>query len=199
MATNSFEGARRIAKLVAALWILGWIVAAFTSSSSVWGVTYQIAGPGAVPIRVESGCDTADDASESLSRTTSKGTYVALTLCFKHSVFDDGRKLIPYLLDKGTYDDILESKIVKVRGNEKYSTDVLNYTRSVASSFKLSKSDEEWIDAQGWSVRLKEFGWGALWVIGGLVFIWGFSLAVGWIVRGFRGIPQGQDRREEKG
>ena len=54
---------------------------------------------------------------------------------------------------------------------------------------------EGWIDDQGWPERLKEFGWGVLWVIGGLVFIWGFSWAVGWIVRGFMGVPRGQDRR----
>ena len=35
MTTNVFEGARRIAKLVAVLWILGWVVAAF-NTSQIW-------------------------------------------------------------------------------------------------------------------------------------------------------------------
>ena len=35
--------------------------------------------------------------------------------------------------------------------------------------------------------------------IGGLVFIWAFTLAVGWIVRGLKGIPKGQDHLGEKG
>lgn len=38
---------------------------------------------------------------------------------------------------------------------------------------------------------------GALIAIGGLVFLWGFSWAVGWIVRGFMGIPRGHDRRSD--
>lgn len=188
VAINIFEGARRIAKLVTALWVIGWIVAAFNTSSSVY-VTYQIAIPGEVPIRVESGCDYSVDATEHLDLATSKGTNVSLTLCFKHSVFDDGKKLIPYRIDKDTN---------RWWGNEEYTTEVSSYTESVASNFKLSKSDEEWIDAQWWSSLLKELGIGALVAIGGLLFLWAFTWVVGWIVRGFKGIPQGQDLRENK-
>lgn len=31
--------------------------------------------------------------------------------------------------------------------------------------------------------------------LGGLAFIWVFTWVVGWIVRGFRGIPRGQDSK----
>ena len=187
MAVNIFEGARRIAKLVAALWVIGYIVAAFDLTSSVY-VTYQIDDPEKVPMRAESDCNYSVDVTKRLDLTTSKGTDVSLTLCFKHRVFDNGAKLIPYLYDK---DKVLW-------GGEEYSTEVSNYTQSVASNFKLSKSDEEWIDAQWWFQRLKELGLYVLIVIGGLLFLWTFTWVVGWIVRGFKGIPQGQDQRENK-
>jgi hypothetical protein len=32
-------------------------------------------------------------------------------------------------------------------------------------------------------------------LLGGLAFIWVFTWVVGWIVRGFRGIPRGQDSK----
>lgn len=32
-------------------------------------------------------------------------------------------------------------------------------------------------------------------VIGFLLFIWGFTCAIGYIVRGFKGIPRGQDKK----
>lgn len=33
-------------------------------------------------------------------------------------------------------------------------------------------------------------------LLAGLVIIWGFTFATGWIVRGFMGIPQGKDSKE---
>ncbi len=44
---------------------------------------------------------------------------------------------------------------------------------------------------------LAYYGEGALYALGGLIFLWGFSWAVGWIVRGFMGIPKGHDRRPD--
>jgi hypothetical protein len=35
-------------------------------------------------------------------------------------------------------------------------------------------------------------------LLGGLAFIGGFTIATGWIVRGFLGIPRGKDQRVDK-
>ena len=35
-------------------------------------------------------------------------------------------------------------------------------------------------------------------IVGGLVFIGCFTVATGWIVRGFMGIPRGQDQKVDK-
>ena len=35
----------------------------------------------------------------------------------------------------------------------------------------------------------------ALWSSGGVIFIYAFSWSIGWIVRGFAGIPSGKDSK----
>lgn len=67
------------------------------------------------------------------------------------------------------------------------------HTKKVAASFKLSKVDEEWADSAAWSARWKNIKDNITITIGGLAFLWIFSWCVGWIVRGFAGIPSGQD------
>ncbi|MBI4005449.1 MAG: hypothetical protein HY356_02165 [Gammaproteobacteria bacterium] len=68
-------------------------------------------------------------------------------------------------------------------------------------AFVIPLADEDWIESQWWSNwwskrwgKIKENG---LILIGGLAFFWGFVLATGWIVRGFLGIPMGQDRKPD--
>ena len=65
--------------------------------------------------------------------------------------------------------------------------------------FVLRKEDEEWADSEWWSERLKSMQQGLVFLAGGWVFMWVLTWVVGWIVRGFLGIPVGQDRRVGKG
>ena len=44
-----------------------------------------------------------------------------------------------------------------------------------------------------WQAHKKAFDEGAPWVFGLWVFIWLFTAVMGWIVRGFAGVPSGQD------
>lgn len=189
MKINMFEGARRIAKLIAVIWVVGWCINAFTSSPYIHAY-FRVSSPDSVPVGMgeqESGCND-DDATEYFSQHTSKGTDVSLTLCFKPMTFGNEKSLIPYRVDETTH---------MVWGNEKYSTNVSNYTKKVANNFRLSKADEEWIDRKVWSARWGKIKEGALAIIGGLAFLWIFSWGVGWIVRGFAGIPAGHDRKPE--
>jgi hypothetical protein len=64
--------------------------------------------------------------------------------------------------------------------------------------FALRKPDEEWADSEWWSKRLKSMQQGLVVLAGGWAFMWVLTWVVGWIVRGFLGIPVGQDRRVEK-
>ncbi|NOU20750.1 MAG: hypothetical protein HOO93_03005 [Methyloglobulus sp.] len=99
MAINVFEGARRIAKLIAVLWVIGVLALQFESLKNPYiSANFQVDSPGNTPLRMdgqEYKCGD-DDATESwLSKYTNKGTEVKVTLCFKARVVDDGRKLIP--------------------------------------------------------------------------------------------------------
>lgn len=248
MKINMFEGARRIVKLIAVIWVVGVCIYEFNSKPYIHAY-FLIDSPNNVPIRMgeqENNCD-EDDAREYLyAQRTSKGTDVSLTLCFKSKIFDDGRKLIPYqvgstaqlppgfVLDNQSHEAITKNDSKKLKpfdpdaylaakgeaitqkdkkktggfdlstarpveakvwGNEKYSSEVLNYTKSVARSFKLIKADEEWADSKVWPARWGTFKEGVIAILGGLAFLWIFSWGVGWIVRGFGGIPSRLDRK----
>jgi hypothetical protein len=95
--------------------------------------------------------------------------------------------------------DLTSAKPVQtvMLGNEKYSTEVSNYTKMVANGFRLTKADEEWADSKLWPARWENIKEGLLATVAGLAFLWIFSWGVGWIVRGFAGIPTGQDMRPE--
>ncbi len=223
MKINMFEGARRITKLVAVIWVVGCFFFAFEWSPTIHAY-FRVEVPGNTPIRMnEQECDT-DDANESFySKYTSKGTSVSGAICFKSVVSDDGRKLIPFkivnieevarafynaqkagdkeaVLKLGNYLKYLESRPlnqINYIEKERYSNEVSSYTKQVIDDFKLSKADEDWIDGELWPTRLKKIKEGTPWIIGGVVCLYIFSWCVGWIVRGFAGIPLGQDRKPD--
>ena len=183
MAMNAFEGGRRIAKLVAALWILGWIVAAiFFTPAPYISLNYVIAGSGQAPMRSEEGaCN--DDGKESIIVRTRKGTEAWATLCFRSEKIIDGTRYYRFSVD---------------RLGRWTLPEVMAYTAQVKKNFVIPQADEEWIESRWWVEYLTDFGRGALVAIGGLVFLWVFSWAFGWIVRGFLDIPRGQDARPKK-
>lgn len=203
MAINIFEGARRVTKLIAVIWVVGWCIFAFTANVYVHP-DFRVDSPDSVPIRMteQEHCE-ENDATEYLSsQYTSKGSKISVTLCFKSRVFDNGRKLIPLSImsfeewDKrtnGGQKPLAAEDKKLVWGYEKYSTEVSRYTKKIADNFKLSKADEEWADSAEWSGRWENIKNGVAMTIGGLAFLWIFSWCVGWIVRGFAGIPTGQD------
>jgi hypothetical protein len=52
-------------------------------------------------------------------------------------------------------------------GGERFSSDVVAYTRAVAKAFKASEFDERWAEDKIKSERRKQFAYGAVWVLGG--------------------------------
>ncbi len=216
-----FEGARRITTLVAVIWGVGWCVYLFTWNPYI-SAYFRVDFPGHTPTRMSEQECNKDDAREYFySKYTSKGTSVSGALCFKSRVFDGGNKLIPYRMtdnfeeafdlmrkaEKAGDKELVRklaadikgkpTEVSHVWGNEKYSSEVSSYTKEVADSFKLSNSDEDWIDGEVWPARWKSIKEGSLWIIGGVACLYIFSWCFGWIVRGFAGIPLGQDRKSD--
>lgn len=192
MNINVFEGARRIAMLMAGFWAIGVVAVNFWERETRVKMVFPVRGPGlawtrVAPSKTYSECE-LDDASESQSATTNAGTPVSVTLCFKAMKFKDDRMLVPYRVDeKGMW-----------WGATSYSDDVKKYTKDVAQNFHLSKADEEWADSQLWPIRWRKVKKASAWLFGGLLVLWMFTAIVGWIARGFFGIPSGRDSRPEK-
>lgn len=69
------------------------------------------------------------------------------------------------------------------------------YSADIGGSFAIPKADEEWIDGQWWTQLLEELREGTFVAMGGLLFLWAFTWVIGWVVRGFIGIPQGADQK----
>lgn len=129
-----------------------------------------------------------DDDEEWKYEKTPKGTLVRLSFCFKAYEAVNGEMLIPYKVDTKTKKWWLKGK---------YSSSVSDYTKLVVSKFRLPKADSDWADSQWWPARWEQIWLGAKWLAGGLFVIFLFSAITGWIVRGFMGIPMGQDRKPE--
>ena len=69
------------------------------------------------------------------------------------------------------------------------------YTQKYAKSFELPSSDEQWADEKKWSNRWDNiYGYTGV-LAGWMAILWIFSWSLGWIVRGFLGIPTGQDQK----
>ncbi|CAG9169735.1 hypothetical protein [Cupriavidus pinatubonensis] len=186
MQLNVFEGARRIAKLVVGLWIAGWCIVAATSEPYL-SRTYLVV-PGHPPTSAKSDSCEVEDRADWKTIETKNGTTVHVRLCFIALKATDGTYFIPTEGDPSTH---------QYSGRPKYDKEVDAYTTAVTSSFALSKADEEALDKLYWPEKWKQISDGSRWVGGGILAIWFVAMIVGWIVRGFMGIPWGQDRRPD--
>jgi hypothetical protein len=126
------------------------------------------------------------EQTQSSSSIDDRGGTVSVELCFKALRAESGQEVVPYKVEKNCW-----------WGNGPYSSDVKAYTSARADSFQLSEADrraaqEDW-DGQ----PFKNIRNGALFAVGGWVVLSLLQMLVGWIVRGFLGIPSGQDRRPD--
>jgi hypothetical protein len=188
MAINIFEGARRVTKLIAVIWVLGMSFYAFTEKSYI-SAYFRVDLPDALPIRMteQEACDQTDVKKYLSSQHTSKGSDVSVTICFKPYIKIDDE------LPPGA--KFIDEEPAKPQQAQQpgLSFEEWKAQKEIMANFKLSKADEEWVDGVAWSKRLEKIKTSATVTIGGLAFLWIFSWCVGWVVRGFAGIPTGQD------
>ena len=65
----------------------------------------------------------------------------------------------------------------------------------ILAAFKTRKEEQVRLDEKWWESWRTAYGLGLAIVIGGLATLWIFSMAMGWIVRGFLGVPRGMDSK----
>ena len=183
MRVNFFEGARRIAYLIAGIWSVA-IIYIFWDSEPTVNLGYVVAAPGLPPIRTDEIDCGSDDASETDYTKTKSGTSVRLQFCFRAQEFESGERLIVHKSD---------DKKKLWWGGRRYSSEVSSYIAQFVSRFQLPRADSDWADSQKWPARLRQLWESSRIIFGGLFGLWVFASLTGWIVRGFAGIPMGQD------
>jgi hypothetical protein len=78
---------------------------------------------------------------------------------------------------------------------ERYATEVTSYAEGVGAVFALSADDAKEAEKRLWDARIRQWKEAAQVMLGGLVIGWLLFAVLGWIVRGFLGIPRGKDSR----
>lgn len=227
---NIFEGARRIAKLIAACIVVGFCFAIIDEQPSPVSVSYLIEGAFKPPIRVEQ-CE-ADEATRMKEITSKSGAVIHVILCFKVQSWEsqvvakystneymtwknNGNPKSPaeiaeHVLNSQDYIDANEATKIEIKAAvlEKYKVNLDDLDILYAASpyayasvvldelFQIPKADEGYITRLVWLQKAQSAGVGLLQMLASLAGFWLFVWTVGWIVRGFKGIPQGKDRLE---
>lgn len=186
MRVNLFEGGRRIAVLLSILAAIAAVGLTALDRPRV-SIAYSIATPGGPLQRLEG--EECSRPSEPMYFTHYQpdGTLVSVSLCLLASAFGETNEmLIPYKRDGNG-----------VWGAASYSDEVSQYERELERAFSLPPKDASWVGEE--RNRLLRQQWfqtlGGLAV--GLAIFWVVVWTLGWIVRGFAGIPRGMDRRPD--
>lgn len=196
MAINVFEGARRISKLVAIILIIGWIVGAFNHSPPPVHVTYRITGAEKLPVKMAEECP-PNSMIKHIDMETKSGTKVLVKLCREKSEIAELLALAEYLEKEDI--ELAERALDRIQNIFKNKnpdlTEIAQLEAALVKADAADNTDEAWIDARGRSLFLEYYGKIALWAISSLFLLWAFTWVIGWIVRGFMGIPRGQDKK----
>jgi hypothetical protein len=208
MAINMFEGARRIAMLIAVFIVVGFgIVIVDTRPESV-SVTYRIDEIDKPPVRLmKCGSGTVASTREVTSRS---GDLIKVTLCIKQSravkvQFEDdsthtyqnvpGKVTIAEIEARATRESSKSVKKVQDFSNEFDRFLRVDEESDVWTAFQVPETDQSFLSRSVSIQAAKHFGVYLLGMLASLAGWWAFTWAAGWIVRGFMGIPRGSDSR----
>lgn len=181
---NIFSGARRIALVV------GFIIAfitliTLTNYSPYISVKYKITHPSGPFLRDDGPCP-LECVNHHFTTKTSKGKSVSIDLCLTPMPFGrNGQLLIPFKVDGEG----------KIWGADAFSSEISSYQLELERRFKLSKIDDQNISAEISNKYRENWFSGIGYLLVGMVTYLAIVWVIGWIVRGFLGIPRGYDHR----
>lgn len=186
MALNVFEGARRIAYLISGIILIAGAYITYDVSPSE-ALYYNVIEPSAPARRAIGDSCPSQGRTSYMSGVTPKGHKVSIRICFEPGTFSDGRTLIPYKIQGDM-----------IYGDTAYSENVSLYIRRYEAKFIMPEADGKEMDDKWMSIWLSskwEVIQNTVLVLAGF---WLFVILVGWIIRGFAGIPRGQDHRQKE-
>ena len=188
---NIFEGSRRIAKLTAAGIALGFLIAFAYDNPEPVSVSYLITDGKTPPTRVDECPPTLSGEGKSRFITARSGRAVSIVFC----VTDQLRATIRRRASENPFFRLDPS--MSRGGDEAFlAQNIAAFLTDQTEDFTIPESDEGYITRLGWLNTAKSAGMHLLGMLASLAAFWAFTWAVGWIVRGFMGIPQGKDRKE---
>jgi len=203
---NVFAGARRTALVIGSFWVLGCVAfAVFTEPYSQ--VTYAILKPGDTPVLAE-GCE-GEEANIHPKMPT--GHSINVRLCFPTLTEQEEFEVRARLERKASQSPVAptssttssampQSDPNKIDPNEvewdsggPRSVEIAAYKN--APGRLLLPGVIEAAEAKEKAALLAQWKDAMLVLFGGLAAGWVFVAAIGWIARGFMGIPMGKDMR----
>lgn len=184
MRVNIFEGARRIAKLIAVFWVIAVGVYTATLPTPTIPLRFNVSSPNEAPAPTEDQCDLYDRVQTRRFQARS-GTIVSAEYCFRAQKNSTGGYVIPFQANPDK----------TWRGASNTSNEVKVYAMVAASEFTLGYADEQRADAAVWQKLKDDVLKAAAAVVAGWLVLWATTKTIGWIVRGFAGIPAGEDHR----
>ena len=188
---NIFEGSRRVEKLTSAGIAVGFLIAfAYDNPEPVW-VSYLITDGKTAPTRVDECPPTLSGEGKSRFITARSGRGVSIFFC----VTDQLRATVRLRASENPY---LRIDPIMDRGKDEafLAQSIAAFLTDQTEDFTIPESDEGYITRLGWLNTAKSAGMHLLGMLASLATFWAFTWAVGWIVRGFIGIPQGKDSKE---
>lgn len=182
---NIFEGSRRISYVFAAIVSMATLYVAFTNKPYTH-INYVVKNPLSNPERIDQDCP-YDAETTTFSKKWVDGKDVDIRLCILPMEFgEDSRLLIPYKFDADGF-----------WGAERYTKEVEDYEKKLESKFNLSKEDVDYFNKEKSKAYWKKIKESLLGLVIGLIIFFCFTWVVGWVVRGFIGIPRGMDQKSE--
>jgi hypothetical protein len=173
---NVFEGSRRVALLLALVVAATTLIYAATYDQ-FFSVSYLKSASTDGSRRLSGSCP-PDLARESATQTV-EGTTVLLELCFEEAESAGGA---------GQFDP--DDYLASLKRRE-------SYRRAVHSGFEIPESDKPWIREQAFRRYWQQWRESLTLLALGLAFFGALVWAIGWVVRGFMGIPRGMDKRPD--
>jgi hypothetical protein len=184
MKFNIFEGSRRITKLIQLCFVTGGLLTAFNSTPYIT-LKYLKTTPNDPPILLGVKCS-GNDQIKYIDYKLSDGSDAHIELCFAAHNFPAGQ-LIPYKVEKLDGVDM-------EWGDKPYSQNVEQYIDRAVGNFILDKAGVDAARNEWWNKKWDLIKEGAEIAIFGCLGIGVLALIIGWIARGFLGIPRGQDK-----
>ncbi len=189
MAINIFEGARRIALLLGGGAAVITVLVAF-NQDAYYHATYSLAAPNAPFRKTDGGCP-SEGRTIYFNHKTSGGKEVSVSVCLEPRTFtnknQEETELIPYKTDADGM----------TWGARSYSSEISTYKTQVEKRFTMTATDEVVSIKEAAKRWRGQFAEAMGYLAAGLAIFGALVWAIGWIVRGFMGIPRGSDQKPQ--